>query len=76
LLVLVANSGTDGLAGESLRVATADGLRSAVFVVAGAIAAIALIAVNLRPVPSAVKLASPCPRALLSAAQPRRGRDR
>ena len=34
LLVLVANSGTDGLAGEPLRVATADGLRSAVLVVA------------------------------------------
>src|SRR5262245_18554396 len=35
VLVLVANSGTDGLAGEALRIATADGLRTAVLVVAG-----------------------------------------
>ena len=34
LLVLVANSGTDGLAGEALRIATADGLSTAVLVVA------------------------------------------
>lgn len=76
LLVLVANSGTDGLEGESLRVATADGLRSAVLAVAGGIAAIAVVALNLRPAPSAANLASPCPRALLSAAPPRQGSDR
>jgi MFS family permease len=50
LLVLVANSGTAGLSGEALRVATADGLSKAVFVIAGGIAAIALVALNLRPV--------------------------
>lgn len=61
LLVLVANSGTEGLAGESLRIATADGLRSAVLVVAGAIAATALLALNLRPAARASSL-PPCPR--------------
>jgi MFS family permease len=66
LLVLVANAGTDGLAGESLRVATADGLRSAVLVIAGGIAATALVALNLRPARSPVERVAPCPRALLS----------
>jgi hypothetical protein len=51
LLVLVANSGTDGLAGEALRTATADGLGAAVLVVAGGIAATALVALNLRAGP-------------------------
>jgi hypothetical protein len=74
LLVLVANSGTDGLEGEPLRVATAEGLRSAVLVVAAGIAAIALVALNLRPGPSASEAASPCPRTLLSAARVRGGR--
>jgi MFS family permease len=76
LLVLVANAGTDGLAGEPLRVATADGLRSAVLVVAGGIAAMALVALNLRPGPSRVEAAPPCPRALLSAELLPRGHDR
>jgi hypothetical protein len=49
LLVLVANSGTDGLTGESLRIATADGLSTAVLVIAGAIAATAVVALTLRP---------------------------
>ena len=49
VLVLVANAGTDGLAGEPLRTATADGLSTAVLVVAAGIAAIALVALNLRP---------------------------
>jgi hypothetical protein len=70
LLVLVANAGTDGLAGEPLRIATADGLRTAVLVVAGAIAAIAVVALNLRPQPAG-PAASPCPRALLSAVRVR-----
>ena len=60
-LVLVANSGTDGLTGEALRIATADGLSTAVLVVAGGIAAIALIALNLRP-SSTICLETPCPR--------------
>jgi MFS family permease len=72
LLVLVATSGTDGLAGEQLRVATAEGLRIAVLVVAGGIAAIALLAINLRTEPRA-PTAAPCPRALLPGAAVRRG---
>jgi EmrB/QacA subfamily drug resistance transporter len=76
LLVLVANAGTDGLAGEPLRVATAQGLRSAVLVVAGGIAAIALVALNLRPGRSTSESPSPCARTLLSAARVRSGRVR
>jgi hypothetical protein len=49
VLVLVANSGTDGLAGEELRKATANGLGNAVLVIAALIAATALVALNLRP---------------------------
>lgn len=63
LLVLVAQASTDGLAGEALRVATAEGLRSAVLVVAAGIAAIALVALNLRPGPAAPG-GVPCPRVL------------
>jgi MFS family permease len=56
LLVLVANSGTAGLTGESLRTATADGLSTTVLVVAGAIAATAVVALNLRPGPSTARV--------------------
>jgi hypothetical protein len=49
LLVLIANSGTSGLAGEQLRTATADGLGAAMFAIAAGIAAMALIALRLRP---------------------------
>ncbi len=49
LLVLVANAGTGGLSDEALRTATADGLSTAVLVVSGGIAAIAVVALNLRP---------------------------
>jgi len=73
LLVLVATAGMDGLAGEPLRVATADGLRSAVLIVAGGIAAIALVALNLRPGPPA-PAAAPCPRGLAFAARGPRAR--
>jgi EmrB/QacA subfamily drug resistance transporter len=59
VLVLVANSGTDGLAGEPLRIATADGLSAAVLVVAAGIAVALLVALTLgsgsgsaRPVPA------------------------
>ena len=48
ILVLVANSGTVGLAGEELRIATAGGIRTAIFVIAGGIAATLLIALRLR----------------------------
>jgi MFS family permease len=61
VLVLVANSGTDGLVGEALRSATADGLHSAVLVVAGGIAAMALVALNLRP-DTRTRTKTPCPR--------------
>jgi MFS family permease len=48
LLVLIANSGTDTLSGEALRVATADGIATAVLVAAGGIALTLLVALNLR----------------------------
>ncbi|HYZ28902.1 MAG TPA: MFS transporter [Thermoleophilaceae bacterium] len=63
LLVLVAASGTHGLTGEPLRTATADGLGNAVFVIAAAIAATALVALNLRP-ESRSSAQAPCPRGL------------
>jgi MFS family permease len=49
VLVLVANADTDGLAGEAQRNAAADGISTAVLVVAAGIAATALLALNLRP---------------------------
>jgi EmrB/QacA subfamily drug resistance transporter len=63
VLVLVANSGTGGLAGEPLRIATADGLSAAVLLVAAAIALTALVALNLRPRPE-TGAELPCPRRL------------
>jgi hypothetical protein len=66
LLVLVATSGTDGLRGEALRAATADGLSTAVLVIAAGIAATALVALNLRPVPGRLP-EPPCPRVLAPA---------
>jgi MFS family permease len=47
-LVLVANARTDGLLGEDLRIATATGIRTAVFVIAGGIVITLLVALNLR----------------------------
>src|SRR5262245_240779 len=47
ILVLVSNSGTGGATGEELRIATADGLRAAVFVVAAGIGLTVLVALNL-----------------------------
>ncbi|GAA4368573.1 MFS transporter [Actinomadura verrucosospora] len=47
-LVLVANAGTEGLSGEELRVATAEGIRTAVLVIAGGIVLTLLVALNLR----------------------------
>jgi EmrB/QacA subfamily drug resistance transporter len=64
VLVLVANSGTDGLTGEALRTSTADGLSAAVLVVSAGIAAIAIVALNLRPEPAA-RRNMPCPRELV-----------
>jgi MFS family permease len=70
LLVLVANAGTDGLSGEALRVASSDGLSSAVLVVAAGIAATALVALTLRPGPGSAGQV-PCPRGLTMPARPR-----
>jgi EmrB/QacA subfamily drug resistance transporter len=63
ILVMVANSGTGGLAGEPLRIATANGLSDAVLVIAAAIALTALVALNLRPPPD-TGAELPCPRRL------------
>ena len=67
VLVMVSTSGTEGLSGEALRVASADGLGTAVLAVAGGIAAIALVALNLRP---GVAAAAPREAGLPAAAQP------
>ncbi|MEU6807638.1 MFS transporter [Streptomyces sp. NPDC046831] len=48
LLVAIANSGLDGLQGEALRAATADGLRTAVLIAAAGIALTALVALGLQ----------------------------
>lgn len=66
LLVLIAASGTGGLAGEPLRVATADGLSTAVLVIAAGIAVTALVALNLRP-ESTGRAWPPCPRGIAAA---------
>src|SRR5262249_24002579 len=68
ILVLVANLGTDGLTGEALRIATADGLSAAVFVIAAGIAGTALVALNLRPAPR-TRAEAPCPRRLAMPAE-------
>jgi hypothetical protein len=67
VLVLVATSGTDELSGEALRTATADGLSTAVLAVAAGIAAIALVALNLRP-GTTTRAETPCPRQLVVSA--------
>ena len=74
VLVLVANAGTEGLAGEALRTATADGLSAAVMVVAAGIAATALLALNLRP-DRREHAEPPCPRRFPAPAPLRPGRD-
>jgi hypothetical protein len=51
LLVLISNAGTDGLAGEALRTATADGLSTALLVIAAGIGATALVALYIRTGP-------------------------
>jgi MFS family permease len=52
VLVLIANSGLDGLAGEQLRIATADGISTALFAVAGGIVVTVLAALTLRTGPA------------------------
>jgi MFS family permease len=74
VLVLVANAGTDGLVGEPLRLATADGLRGAVFVVAAGIALTALLALRLRAgARPPMQTRAPCPRRLAIAEAERSG---
>ncbi|MEU0939396.1 MFS transporter [Embleya sp. NPDC059267] len=50
VLVAIANSGTDGKTGEALRVATAHGLRTAVFAAAAGAGVAVLVALNFRRV--------------------------
>jgi MFS family permease len=58
ILVLLANSGTEGLVGEELRVATAEGIRTAVFAIAGGIVVTLLLALNLRTAPDIPRTAA------------------
>ena len=51
ILVLLANSGIEGLEGEGLRFATSEGIRMAVFAIAGGIVATLLVALTLRATP-------------------------
>jgi len=53
ILVPVANSGTKGLVGEALRIATTEGIRAASLVIAGGIVLTLMIALNLRTAPDA-----------------------
>jgi MFS family permease len=53
VLVLIATAGLDGLSGERLRIATADGISTALFVVAGGIVLTLLAALTRCPAPSA-----------------------
>jgi EmrB/QacA subfamily drug resistance transporter len=68
VLVLVANSGTEDLTGEELRVATADGLSAATLVVAAGILLTVLVVLNLA---SAVKK-PPAPQSEEGGAIPQR----
>ncbi|MFC4590161.1 MFS transporter [Sphaerisporangium corydalis] len=64
LLVLVANSGTGDLVGEDLRIATAEGIRLAVFVIAGGMVLTLVVALNLRIAANSVAVpdrSSPAP---------------
>ncbi len=53
VLVAIANSGHEGLTGEALRVATADGVRSAMWATVAGIVLLILVAVNFRRNPVA-----------------------
>ncbi|WP_328399574.1 MFS transporter [Streptomyces sp. NBC_00390] len=52
VLVLVATAGLDGLSGEQLRIAAADGISTTLFVVAGGIVLTFLVALSRCPTPS------------------------
>jgi len=75
LLVLVANAGTDGLGGEALRTATADGLAAAVLVVAAGIAVTALVALSIGSGPRPARDAPCSPRLARDGDDERRQRD-
>jgi hypothetical protein len=47
VLVAIANSGTEGLSGEALRIATTDGLRTAVLLAAAGVALMVLVALSI-----------------------------
>ena len=51
ILVLIAAAGLDGLSGEQLRIATADGISTTLFAVAGGIVLTLLVAVTRCPAP-------------------------
>jgi MFS family permease len=55
VLVLVANSASEGLFDEGLRIATAQGISRAVFAIAGGIVLTLLVALNLRTDPGAAR---------------------
>ena len=57
VLVLVANAGTEGLAGEPLRIASARGISTAVFTIASGIVLTLLLALTLRTDREAVHVA-------------------
>jgi MFS family permease len=57
VLVLVANSGSEGLVDEALRIATAQGISTAAFAIAGGIVLTLLAALNLRTGPDAARVA-------------------
>ncbi|MCX4822645.1 MFS transporter [Streptomyces sp. NBC_01142] len=61
LLVLVATAGLDGLSGEQLRVATADGISTTLFVVAGGIVLTFLVALHRCPTPPEGEQPAPVP---------------
>lgn len=61
VLVLVANSGTGGLVGEQLRIATADGIGTAAYVIAVGIVVTLVVALSLRTSLDAAAPASPAP---------------
>ena len=57
VLVLVANSASEGVLDEGLRIATAQGISRAVFAIAGGIVLTLLVALNLRTDPDAARVA-------------------
>jgi EmrB/QacA subfamily drug resistance transporter len=68
VLVIVANSGTNGHTGEALRIATADGLGAAVLVAAAGIALTVLVALALGAGGRALAEEAPCPRRMAAPA--------